>query len=473
MNNQMKTRFAPSPTGFLHVGGARTALFCWLEARRRGGSMVLRIEDTDRSRSTQEAEDAILEGMKWLGLEWDEGPYYQSRRTDRYLAVIQQLLERGSAYYCDCSAEELGTMREQQKRDGKKPRYDGRCRSKKVVDGDDRTSVIRFRNPVDGQVIIDDLVRGRVVIDNRELDDLIIARSDGSPTYNLTVVVDDIEMGITEVIRGEDHLTNTARQINIYRALEVTPPKFAHISLIHGSDGAKLSKRHGAVSVLQYREEGFLPDALINYLVRLGWSCGDKEEFSREEMLNHFRIEDVSKSASVFNSEKLRWLNHQYIVGGDPQVVAGELAWHFDRAGIAPTHGPELEQIVSAFAERSNTLVEMCESARFLYEDFAEYDPGAAKKQLRPVARPVLERVLANLEVVDIWEVGALKAAVQDTVEDLGIGMGKVGQPLRVAVVGRGASPAIDVTLQLLGRERTLARIKRAIDFIIIRENAQ
>ncbi|MEE9338109.1 MAG: glutamate--tRNA ligase, partial [Methylococcaceae bacterium] len=312
----IKTRFAPSPTGYLHVGGARTALFSWLYARQQGGKFILRIEDTDLERSTQESVDAIFDGMNWLGLAHDEGPFYQTQRFDRYKEIIQQLLDQGDAYYCTCTRQELDELREQQKANKEKPRYNGKCRS--ANHSSDVEAVIRFKNPVDGEIVINDLVKGDIVIANQELDDLIIARSDGTPTYNLTVIVDDMDMGITHVIRGDDHINNTPRQINILKALGADLPLYAHVPMILGDDGARLSKRHGAVSVMQYRDDGYLPDALLNYLVRLGWSHGDQEIFSIDEMIEFFDLKDVNVSASTFNTEKLLWLNHQYIMNSDP-----------------------------------------------------------------------------------------------------------------------------------------------------------
>ena len=349
---KLTTRFAPSPTGYLHIGGARTALFSWLYARRHGGDFILRIEDTDRERSTEESVNAILEGMNWLGLEYDQGPFYQTHRFDRYKEVIQKLLDQGDAYYCYCTREELDEMREGQRSRKEKPRYTGLCRSRtEPREGVD--PVIRFKNPMDGAVVVDDLVRGKVVFQNSELDDLIIARSDGTPTYNLTVVVDDLDMGLTHVIRGDDHLNNTPRQINILRALGAELPKYAHLPMILGSDGGRLSKRHGAVSVMQYRDEGYLPEALLNYLVRLGWSHGDQEIFSMDEMVSLFEVESVNHSASTFNPEKLLWLNQHYIKSSSPEHIAHHLSWHMGERGIDPTQGPDLIRVVEEIGRAS------------------------------------------------------------------------------------------------------------------------
>jgi glutamyl-tRNA synthetase len=461
----IKTRFAPSPTGYLHIGGARTALFSWLYTRKHGGRFVLRIEDTDLERSTQESVNAILEGMTWLGLEYDEGPFYQTQHFDRYKEIIQQLLAQGDAYYCSCSKERLETLRETQKENKEKPRYDGHCRDKNH-DNANQDCVVRFRNPDEGAVVIPDLVKGEIVIQNKELDDLIIARSDSSPTYNLTVVVDDMDMKITHVIRGDDHINNTPRQINILKALKAELPLYAHLPMILGSDGARLSKRHGAVSVMQYRDDGFLPEALLNYLVRLGWSHGDQEIFSREEMIEHFQLENVNVSASTFNPEKLLWLNHHYIMNSDPAHVAHHLSWHMGQLGIDPTEGASLVDIVKAQRERCKTLVEMANASEYFYKDFAEYDEKAAKNNFKAGTDEVLQRLKDKFEKVQIWDGEQLHQTVLDVAEAMELKLGKVAQPLRVAVCGSAVSPAIDVTLSLLGREKTLTRISRAIEYI-------
>ncbi|OOZ40775.1 glutamate--tRNA ligase [Solemya pervernicosa gill symbiont] len=460
----VKTRFAPSPTGYLHVGGARTALFSWLHARKHGGRFVLRIEDTDLERSTIESVNAILEGMTWLGLEYDEGPIHQTHRFERYEEVIQGLMDKGLAYRCNCSRERIDAIREEQMRLKEKPRYDGHCRDKTIDPNEPH--VIRFRNPDDGDVVVNDLIRGRVVYSNTELDDLIIRRTDGSPTYNMTVVVDDLDMGITQVIRGDDHLNNTPRQINILNALDAEPPQYAHVPMILGDDGARLSKRHGAVSVMQYREMGILPEALLNYLVRLGWSHGDEELFSIDQMVELFNIEDVNKSASSFNTDKLLWINQHYIKNDDPARIAHLLSYHMGEIGIDPTTGPSLVEVVKAQQERANTLVEMAEISAFIYRDFDEYEEKAAKKHLRPVAAEPLRKVRELLAAQQEWQGEALHACVEQASEALELKMGKVAQPLRVAVVGRAASPGIDVTLELVGKAATLRRIDRALEFI-------
>ncbi len=461
----VRTRFAPSPTGYLHIGGARTALFSWLYARKHGGSFILRIEDTDLERSTAESINAILEGMTWLGLEYDEGPFYQMERMERYQAVIQQLLDEGKAYRCYCSRERLEMLRAKQMARKEKPRYDGHCWQRQEPPPDVKP-VIRFRNPRDGVVVVEDMIRGRVAFRNDELDDLIIARSDGTPTYNLTVVVDDYDMNITHVIRGDDHLNNTPRQINILRALGARPPAYAHVPMILGEDGKRLSKRHGAVSVMQYHEEGYLPEALLNYLVRLGWSHGDQEIFTLDEMIELFDIEDINNSASTFNPGKLLWLNQHYIQHAAAEHIAHHLSWHLGRLDIDPAEGPPLVEVVKAMQGRARTLVEMAEMSAFIYRDFDDYDPPAAKKHLRPVAEEPLAKLREALAALETWTPMRLHEVVESVAEALEVKMGKVAQPLRVALCGRAASPGIDVTLYLVGKETALRRIDKALDYI-------
>ncbi|MGL9772902.1 MAG: glutamate--tRNA ligase [Sodalis sp. (in: enterobacteria)] len=463
---KIKTRFAPSPTGYLHVGGARTALYSWLFARHLGGEFVLRIEDTDLERSKQQAIDAIMEGMNWLNLDWDEGPYFQTRRFDRYNAVIDDMLSKGTAYHCYCAKERLETLREAQMARGEKPRYDGRCRDSHEHHADDEPCVVRFRNPQDGSVVFNDLIRGPIESSNQELDDLIIRRTDGSPTYNFCVVVDDFDMAITHVIRGEDHINNTPRQINILKALGAPVPVYAHVSMILGDDGKKLSKRHGAVGVMQYRDDGFLPEAVLNYLVRLGWSHGDQEIFSVDEMKQFFSLEAVSKSASAFNTEKLLWLNRHYINNLPADYVATHLVWHIEQQGIDTRTGPRLAALVKLLGERCKTLKEIVISCRYFYEDFSEFDADAAKKHLRPMAVSALKAVRANLAALSEWTPATVHAAIEQTAEALQVGMGKVGMPLRVAVTGAGQSPGLDVTVHAIGQSRCLARIVKALDFI-------
>lgn len=469
---KIKTRFAPSPTGYLHVGGARTALYSWLYARHNNGEFVLRIEDTDLERSTQDAIDAIMDGMHWLNLSWDEGPYYQTKRFDRYNAVIDQMLTQGTAYKCYCSKERLTALREEQMAKGEKPRYDGHCRGDHRHHDECEAHVVRFMNPQQGSVIFDDQIRGPIEFSNQELDDLIIRRTDGSPTYNFCVVIDDWDMEITHIIRGEDHINNTPRQINILQALGAPVPTYAHVSMILGDDGKKLSKRHGAVGVMQYRDDGYLPEALLNYLVRLGWSHGDQEIFSINEMKQLFSLADISKSASAFNTEKLQWLNHHYINSLPPEQVAVHLAWHIEQQGYSTETGPQLVELVKLLGERCKTLKEIAQQARYFYEDFTEFDADAAKKHLRPVARQPLEIVRDKLSAITDWNAENIHTAIQETADELAVGMGKVGMPLRVAVTGQGQSPGVDVTVQAIGQQRSIQRIMRALTYIAAREAA-
>ncbi|OCW95356.1 glutamate--tRNA ligase [Alishewanella sp. HH-ZS] len=459
------TRFAPSPTGYLHVGGARTALYSWLYARKNGGKFILRIEDTDLERSTQESVDAILEGMQWLGLEHDEGPYYQTKRFDLYKEVVAQLLAEGKAYKCFCTVEELDAMREAQMAAGEKPKYNGMWRDRTDHPAD-KPYVIRFKNPLDGVVVIDDMIKGRIEIANAELDDLVIARSDGTPTYNLTVVVDDWKMGITHVIRGDDHVNNTPRQMNILAALGAEIPKYAHVPMILGDDGKRLSKRHGAVGVMQYRDNGFLPQALINYLVRLGWSHGDQEIFSLDELVQLFDLSACNRAPSAFNTDKLIWLNQHYMKTLPAEEVASHLAWHVTEQKLDISTGPSLAQLVQVQAERVKTLKEMVEVSRYFYEDFSSFDEAAAKKHLIAAAAEPLALLHAKLAKLTDWQPALIHQQITDTAAELALGMGKVGMPLRVAVTGGGNSPALDLTLQLIGQARSLARIEQALSFI-------
>ena len=458
----VRTRFAPSPTGLLHIGGVRTALFCWLYARRNNGVFILRVEDTDRERSTPEAVQVILDGMRWLGLESDEGPFYQTQRYPRYREVIREWLVAGKAYHCYCSKEELEAMRNAQLARKEKPRYDGRCRSRREpVAG--VTPVVRFRNPLEGAVVVADAVHGDVVFQNSELDDLIIERSDGNPTYNFCVVVDDYDMKVTHVIRGDDHLNNTPRQMNMLRAMGVEPPVYAHLPMILGPDGTKLSKRHGAVSVLAYREEGYLPEALLNYLARLGWSHGDQEIFTLEEMTALFDIADVNKSASAINPDKLAWINQQHLMRLPPAQVVPELRWQLDRLGVAGASDAMLEEVVLAQRERCKTLREMALASRFFFEAPVTYDVKAAAKHLTKDTAPLVEQSIAALESGSRWDAPAIHQSIQAVAESAGVALGKVAQPLRVAVSGGTVSPPIDRTLEILGREETLGRLRRAL----------
>lgn len=459
----VRTRFAPSPTGYLHIGGVRTALFSWLYARKYQGKFVLRIEDTDRQRSTQASVDAILQGMSWLGLTADEGPFYQTHRFDHYRAVIQQLLAEDKAYYCYCSKERLEQLRNEQLAKKLKPRYDGHCRQL-TSPPPNVEPVVRFKNPLEGVVVIPDLIKGRVIVNNQELDDLIIARADGTPTYNLTVVVDDWEMAITHVIRGDDHLNNTPRQINILQALGVTPPQYAHVPMILGEDGQRLSKRHGAVDVLRYQEMGYLPQALLNYLVRLGWSHGDQEIFSLQEMIDLFDIKAVHSKASAFNPEKLLWLNQHYIKNTDPATVATHLQGQFNQLGIDVQQGPPLNVVVQVQAERAKTLQEMAENSRFFYTDSLHYDEKAVKKQFKPEIYQPLTALHQQLSNLPAWTQTDIHNVVHQIAEDYQLKLGKIAQPLRVALTGNTMSPPIDVTVYLIGQKRVDQRLSYVLN---------
>ncbi|MFP3029600.1 MAG: glutamate--tRNA ligase [Arsenophonus sp.] len=464
--NKIKTRFAPSPTGYLHVGGARTALYSWLYSRHNNGVFVLRIEDTDLERSMQEVIDPIMDGMNWLSLNWDEGPYYQTRRFNRYHAVIDQMLTEGTAYRCYCSKTRLDNLRNKQMAIGKKPRYDGCCRLQPHNHTPNKPHVVRFRNPQEGSVIFEDQIRGKIEFSNLELDDLIIRRTDASPTYNFCVVIDDWDMKITHVIRGEDHINNTPRQINILTALGAPIPVYAHVSMILGDDGKKLSKRHGAVNIMQYRDNGYLPEALLNYLVRLGWSRGDQEIFSRDEMISYFSLDGINKSSATFDSDKLLWLNHHYINSLPAEYVAIHLAWHIEQQGIDTKIGPSLVDLVKLLAERNKTLKEMAASCCYFYQDFVKFDSDAAKKYLSPIARLPLETILAKLSTISNWTCKNVHQAIEATAIQLEIEMGKVGMPLRVAVTGTAQSPSIDATVHAIGKNRSLNRIDKALVYI-------
>ena len=459
----VRTRFAPSPTGYLHIGGARTALYCWLEARRKGGQFILRIEDTDRERSTQAAIDAILEAMDWLGLDYDEGPIYQTHRLDRYREVAEQLVASGHAYYAYETKEELEAMREAAMAAGEKPRYNGAYRDADAGWRDDPNRVIRFRNPLDGVVAWDDKVKGRIEIANSELDDLVIFRSDGYATYNFAVVVDDIDMRITDVVRGDDHVNNTPRQINIYTALGAPVPAFAHLPMILDEQGAKLSKRTGAADVMQYRDAGYLPHALLNYLVRLGWSHGDQEVFSIAEMQSLFDLADVNAKASRLDSAMLGWLNQQYLKSDDPEAVASHLAWHLQQAGYDLAKGPKPAELVVALRERAQTLKEIAEKSAVWFHPLVEYDEASVAKHLKDAAREPLLQMRARLAELADWSPEPIHDVVKAVSEVLGIGMGKIAQPLRVAITGTQVSPDIGWTVYLCGRDEALARIDAAL----------
>ncbi len=457
------TRFPPSPTGYLHVGSARVALYNWLWAKKNQGRYVLRIEDTDRERSTDEAVEVILNGLRWLGLDWNEGPHFQTHRFERYKDVIQALLDKGLAYRCTCSKERLEKLREEQMSAKLKPRYDGLCRDKENPDSGEY--VIRFRNPVEGSVIFEDVIRGPIEVRNSELDDLIIARSDGTPTYNLTVVVDDLDMGMTHILRGDDHINNTPRQINLMKAIapEAKVPVYGHMPMILGSDGKRLSKRHGAVSVLEYQAKGILPEALLNYLVRLGWSYKDQEIFSLEEMIEFFDIKDINKSPSAFNDEKLLWLNQHYMKTLPADRVARALVGHYSKRGIDIENGPSLASIIEVYAERSKTLAEMAESTEYLFKEISEYDAKAYAKFIKAETLGVLELARTRLNELKDWTSEHISATIKPLSDELGLGLGKIMQPIRIAVTGSTNAPSLDQTLVLVGKQRSIERIDAII----------
>ena len=457
----MKSRFAPSPTGYLHIGGARTALFAWLWAKKNNSKFVLRIEDTDKDRSTKASTDAILDGMRWLDLDYDEGPIYQSNRIERYKEVISDLLSNGNAYYCDCSVERLDRMRDDLMKRGEKPKYDGCCRNKNLKKG-----VVRFLNPDLGSVSFDDYVKGEIKILNSELDDLIILRSDGSPTYNFCVVVDDHDMGIECVIRGDDHINNTPKQINLYESMGWLPPKFAHVPMILGADGSRLSKRHGAINLLSYRDQGFLPKALLNYIVRLGWSYGDQEVFSIDEMIKLFDLNDINNSPASFNQEKLDWINQSYLKTTEINELVSHLNWHLDELSIDITNGPNINDVADALRERSKSMVDMAQNCTIFYNDFNSFDQNQASKFFNADSKIVLDDLLRNLTKIDNWTAENIHLIIKNITDTRGIGFGKVGQPFRLALSGDGKSGSIDMTAQLIGKERTLARLKMAIIWI-------
>ncbi len=459
--SDLRVRFAPSPTGTLHIGGARTALFNYLLARKEKGTFVLRIEDTDVERSTQESVDAILQAMDWLGLSYDEGPFYQSQRYDLYKAKVNALLESGAAYRCFCTAEELDAKREAAMQAGGKPRYDGTCRDR--IDQPDAPYVVRFRSPLEGTTTFVDRIKGPISFDNAELDDLIIQRTDGNPTYNFVVVVDDAEMGITLVIRGDDHVNNTPRQIPMYTALGYDAPEFAHVPMILGADKKRLSKRHGATSVMDYRAMGYLPEAMVNYLVRLGWSCGDEEIFSMADLIEKFSLDNVGRSAGVFNPEKLLWLNEHYIKNGDPGRLGGLVAEVLAQQGVETTKGPDLAAVVKTLQDRAKTLVEMADGARFYYQAPTVYEAVAAAKFLTAESRPVLELLIRHLAEATGFDLAAIEAVFKQVMEESGLKLGKIGPVVRVALAGGSVSPSIYEVVAVLGREEVLTRMKKAL----------
>ncbi len=459
----IRTRFAPSPTGYLHIGGARTALFSWAYARKLGGTFILRIEDTDLERSSQASVQAILDGMSWLGLDYDEGPFYQMQRMDRYKEVLMQLIDAGYAYYCYTTPDELEAMREAMRVRGEKPRYDGSWRPEQgkvlPVPPAEVKPVVRFRNPVDGVAAWDDMVKGRIVFENSELDDLIIARPDGTPTYNFCVVVDDLDMGITQVIRGDDHVNNTPRQINILKALGANLPQYAHVPMILGSDGERLSKRHGAVSVMQYAEDGFLPEALVNYLTRLGWSHGDEEVFSVEQFVDWFDLEHISKSAAQFNPEKLRWLNGHYIKQADNTRLAELVGGHLLARGVSVSDTPALEAVIALYKGRVSTLIELADEAEVFYRD-VHPEQALLAEHLTPEILPVLQELAGRFADV-AWEAPTLAALIKELLGKHNLKMPKLAMPLRVMLVGQTHTPSVDAVLALFSRETVLARIQK------------
>ena len=472
----VRVRFAPSPTGFLHIGGARTALFNYLYARHNNGVFILRIEDTDRTRSTEEYIEAIIEGMKWLGFEWDEGPFRQTDRFDIYRSYADMLVKEDKAYYCYCSPEELEARRKEAMAQGKSPKYDGRCRNLERVQGvkgsrgQEKNAAIRFKMPQEGQTVVDDLIRGKIVFENNQLDDLIIMRSDGTPTYNFTVVVDDVDMKITHVIRGDDHLNNTPKQLHIYKALGYDIPLFAHLPMILGSDKTRLSKRHGATSVMAYKDMGYLPDALVNYLVRLGWSYGDKEIFSREELIKYFSFENVGKAAAVFNPEKLLWLNSQYIINTPAEKLA-ELVMPFLVKENIISEGQDLNKewlskAAKTLKERSKTLIELANSLRYYIAEEIEYDEKAKAKFLNEKSRDLLIELNDRLTSVTDFSTQELEKIFKEIIEKHNIKLGSLAQPVRVAMTGGTESPGIFEVLEIVGKEKTLKRLEKAIKAI-------
>ena len=466
MSVPIKVRFAPSPTGFLHIGGVRTALFNWLFARNHGGKFILRIEDTDLSRSTEESIQEILESMRWLGLDWDEGPFRQTERQEIYSQKVEQLLSAGKAYSCYCTPEELDRKRSEAQKAGLKPKYDGTCRN--LSDAPKGApSVIRFKAPLEGSVVVEDLLRGQVVFDITELDDLIIQRTDGTPTYNFVVVVDDSEMGITHVIRGDDHLSNTPRQCLLYDALDYARPQFSHISMILGKDKARLSKRHGATSALAYRDMGYLPDAMINYLARLGWSHGDQEIFSRKELIEHFSFDSVNTSAAIFDADKLSWVNEQYIQSTPPEELAQRLEPHLVTTGVlTKDHGlnmQEIAKVIPCLKGRAKTLIEMAEKSAFFFKKQVEFDEKARSKFLTDEVKPLLEKVITGLSALDDFSSDKIESLFKKTVEEESLKLGKLAQPVRVALTGTTVSPGIYDVILLLGKEQTLKRLRDVI----------
>ena len=458
------TRFPPSPTGFLHIGGARTALFNWLYARKTHGKFVLRIEDTDEARSTKESVDAILESLAWLGIDFDDGPYFQTQRYDIYNEYIEKLVQSGHAYYCSCTPDEVNEMREAAKAAGKKPMYNGKCRELGLNKADN--TVVRLKTPDTGVTVVEDIVKGDTAFQNNEVDDFIIQRSDGSAMYNLAVVIDDMTMGINTIIRGDDHLINTPKQMMIYQALGADMPAFAHVPMVLGSDKSRLSKRHGAMSVSEYKHMGYLPDAMLNYLVRLGWSHGDQEFFERQELIEKFDLEHLGRSASMFDMDKLTALNAKHIQAKAPKEIGEHLLFHLKETGVDTENDDYLAEVITTLQPRSKTLKEMAEGAQFYFTDTIEYDEKAAKKFLKPEAADMLEMTLDLIEALDEFSHDQLETAFKTVMDKTGLGFGKIAQPLRVAVTGTTVSPGMFEMLLALGRDKTEGRIRKAIEFI-------
>ena len=458
------TRFPPSPSGFLHVGGARTALFNWLYARHTNGAFVLRIEDTDVKRSTQASIDAILEALEWLGIDWDDGPFFQSQRTDIYQTFAQQLVDSGNAYYCTCIPEQIEEMRKKAQAVGGKPKYDGTCREKGL--GKTEGAVVRFKAPLAGTTVLEDVIKGNIVFQNTELDDFVVQRSDGMPTYNYAVVVDDHTMGINTIIRGDDHVNNTPKQIQLYHALGAPLPVFGHVPMVLGHDRARLSKRHGAMSVTAYRDMGYLPDAVINYLVRLGWSHGDQEFFNREELIEKFSLENVGRSAGIFDLEKLTALNADHIKAADPRMLSQHLLPFLKQKDLDAEAGEFLDRVITTLNTRSKTLLEMAEGAVFYYQDTISYDPAAAEKFLKPESLDMLKQLVREFEALDIFSGKDLEDAFKRVMEQTGLKFGKIAQPLRVVLTGKTVSPGIFEVVEVLGKEKVIERLNQAIRFI-------
>ncbi|HXK00274.1 MAG TPA: glutamate--tRNA ligase [Buchnera sp. (in: enterobacteria)] len=462
----IKTRFAPSPTGYLHIGSARTALYSWLFAKHNKGVFVLRFEDTDLERSTESSVKGILDGLQWLGLKWNEGPYFQSKRLQYYINIIYSMVELGKAYKCYCSNDRLEKLRRSQILKGEKPRYDGKCRENKVHDMKNISYVIRFRNPKRGKITFYDKIRGKIIFENKELDDLIILRSNGIPTYNFCVVIDDRDMKITHVIRGEDHINNTPRQINILKSLGADIPVYAHVSIIMDSKGKKLSKRNNVIDVMEYCREGYLPEAILNYILRLGWSHGNQEIFSIDEMKKLFTLEGLSKSASRFNIKKLLWLNHYYINKLSVDYIEKCLRYHFKTENIDISEGPILTEIIKMIGHRCNTLKEMVKLSRYFYQEFDYLNNEITKKYLNINNITILKEISKKIAAISVWNISNLSDIIKLLSVKLNISLSKVAMPVRFAVTGSVSSPSIDTTIYFIGKDRVLLRIRKAINYI-------